>query len=202
MVIKLKTTRTRATQELSRFLRDDSGVTAVEFGIIALPFFTMIFGIISSGLLFFVVSSVERGVWDASRDLRTGMLQMGSGNYGGNLSTSQLKSKFKETVCQKMPSMIQADCGANMRVIVQSYGANSSISAPACTQQNADGSTSTLPDNGTAFNTGDQNEVVMVTGCYEWSYGRVLPIFQITNRVSNGAFIVQASATFVTEPFR
>jgi galactose mutarotase-like enzyme len=42
----------------------------------------------------------------------------------------------------------------------------------------------------------------MVTGCYEWTYAKMLPIFQISNRLSNGSYVVQGSATFVTEPFK
>ncbi|MFM2422980.1 MAG: hypothetical protein RL291_1510 [Pseudomonadota bacterium] len=201
MTNDLKNTRNRVTSHVVRFMRDESGTTAVEFAMIALPFFSMVFGIIASGLLFFVVSSVERGVWDGSRDLRTGLLQNGGGQYNG-LNPSQLKAKFKEHVCNRMPAMIKADCGSNMRVIVQSYGNASSISAPSCTQTAPDGTTSMPPDTGTQFNAGDQNEVVMVTGCYEWTYAKMLPIFQISNRLSNGSYVVQGSATFVTEPFK
>jgi Flp pilus assembly protein TadG len=200
MTRSLSTLRARARSEFKRFLTDEEGVTAIEFGILLLPFLILIFGIISAGLLYFVVSSVERGVWDASRDLRTGMLQNGSGDYNG-LNITQAQAKFKERLCARMPAMIRADCASNMRVNVQSWSGSSSISAPACTQTSG-GSVAPIPQGSMAFSTGDQNEVVMVTGCYEWTYGRVLPIFKLSNRVQNGAYVVQASATFVAEPFR
>lgn len=201
MMVDLNNAQRQARACFKRFIADENGVTAIEFGIIALPFFALIFGIVSSGLVFFVYSSVERGVWDASRDLRTGLLQNGGGAYNG-LNPSQLKQKFKDKLCSRMPSMIQADCQVNMRVIVQAYGANSSISAPSCKQVDGGGTSTIVPDAATAANYGDQNEVVMVTGCYQWTYAKLLPIFTMQNTLSDGSFVMQASATFRNEPFR
>lgn len=185
----------------ARFAKNNDGVTSIEFAIIALPFFSLIFGIMSMCLFFFVYTSVERGVWDASRDLRTGLLQNGGGAYNG-LNESQLKQAFKDKVCSRMPTMIQFDCSSNMRVIVQSYGSNNAgISAPTCTATSG-GTTTMITDANSSASYGDQNEVVMVTACYSWTYAKNLPIFSLPQTVSDGSYVMQASATFRNEPFR
>ena len=58
-----------------RFARDERGVTAVEFGILALPFFTIIFAIIETAMMFFAQQTLDSAVEDASRMVRTGQAQ-------------------------------------------------------------------------------------------------------------------------------
>src|SRR5688572_33004714 len=57
------------------FVRDERGVTAIEFGILALPFFTIIFAIIETTMVFFAGQVLDSAVEDASRMIRTGRAQ-------------------------------------------------------------------------------------------------------------------------------
>jgi Flp pilus assembly protein TadG len=44
---------------IRRFLRDENGVTAVEFSLVAVPFFLIVFGIIEFGRAFFMQAALE-----------------------------------------------------------------------------------------------------------------------------------------------
>ena len=57
------------------FRRDTSGVAAVEFALLAPPFFILLIGVIEVGLMFFSATLLEGGVGDASRLVRTGQIQ-------------------------------------------------------------------------------------------------------------------------------
>ena len=50
-----------------RFARDERGVTAVEFGILGLPFFTIIFAILETTMVFLAGQVLDGAVEDASR---------------------------------------------------------------------------------------------------------------------------------------
>jgi hypothetical protein len=70
--------------------KDQSGIAAIEFSIVAMPFAMMLFGIISVFVYFFTDFMFENAVWQASREMRTGQYQTGSGQYQG-LSGDTLK---------------------------------------------------------------------------------------------------------------
>ena len=57
-----------------RFRHEEDGVTAVEFAILAGPFFFLLMAIIESSLLFFAGQVLESSVDDVARQIRTGQL--------------------------------------------------------------------------------------------------------------------------------
>lgn len=60
---------------LSRFRKDQHGATAVEFGLLALPFFAIIGATLETALVLLVTQIMENGVQDAGRAIRTGQAQ-------------------------------------------------------------------------------------------------------------------------------
>lgn len=67
--------RPRRGLGLRRPGRRREGSTAVEFALVALPFFILLFGILEIGLLLLVDALVETAVSDAARQVRTGLAQ-------------------------------------------------------------------------------------------------------------------------------
>ena len=59
---------------LRRFRRDQRGVTAVEFGMVATPFFALLFAIIETALVFWTTQVLETAVTNASRRVYTCLL--------------------------------------------------------------------------------------------------------------------------------
>lgn len=176
-----------------RFVAHDGGATAVEFGIVALPFVMLIFGIIAVALYYFQISSMENAAWQAARAIRTGQMQNQSGSYSAATTDSAKRTVLKNVFCASAPAL--SNCASNLVVIVQSSTAFSGISAPSCSLAGT-----MLTDAQTGFSPGASSSVVMVTFCYAWAMGGKLPFFKLGN-LSNGNFLMQASVAFRTEPY-
>ena len=86
----------RRRRGFTSFGKDNSGATAVEFAMIALPFFTVIFGIIEVGLSHFANRMVDNAVITAAREIRTG--QAHEGGYDSNT--------FKTRICSNLPDFL------------------------------------------------------------------------------------------------
>lgn len=175
---------------LRRWLRNDDGSAAVEFAIVALPFFMFVFGIIGIGLYFLASSSLEYGVEAAARKVRTGEAQKGSVTVG----------QFKQDVCSAAGSYI--DCN-KLTVIVQHAATWSGISPQSCVDSNGNmvASTGTTGDMVSKY-TGAASEVVLVTLCYQWDLATTFGFMNLgKNSDGSGPAIVQASTAFRSEPY-
>ena len=64
---------------LKRFRRDRNGTTAVEFGLVAMPFFAILGMIIETGLAFFTGQVLEAATTSAGRIVMTGQVQLTPG---------------------------------------------------------------------------------------------------------------------------
>jgi hypothetical protein len=200
------TIATRLNQAAERFRRDAEGVTAVEFGLVAMPFFMLLFGIMAVGLFFFTQYSLENAVWAASRDLRTGIFQSAaSGSRYAGKTGDALKDEFKAAICERTPGYVKAHCDTDIRIIIQAYAnatnntANPTpITKPACLAN-----ASTLvseADAKSASSAGSAGSVVLVTACYAYRLGGLMPFLKFGN-MGNGTHLMQASSAFQSEPY-
>jgi Flp pilus assembly protein TadG len=183
------------TRSLRDLQRNEDGATAVEFALIALPFLTLLIGLMSVCVYFFTVLYTENAVWAAARDIRTGALQNGTGSYSAATTLALKQAKLKEIICSYTPN--SADCLPNMRVIVQARTTVGSIVAPACT---SGGDLINAATESANFDPGASSSIVLLTACYSWEFGGQLPFFKLGN-LNGGAYLIQASAAFRTEPY-
>ena len=70
-IVGRPTTRSR----LRRFARDVGGTTAVEFGLIAIPFLGLLCATFDTGLAFFAERNLDAAAQTAARQIRTGAVQ-------------------------------------------------------------------------------------------------------------------------------
>jgi Flp pilus assembly protein TadG len=63
---------------VGRLARDTRGATIVEFAIVALPFFAILFAVLSASLTFFAQQSVETVTATLGRSLLTGETRAGT----------------------------------------------------------------------------------------------------------------------------
>ena len=178
---------------MHRWRKDESGVTAVEFAMVSLPFLMLLFGIMSVCLYFFVNFTMENAVWQASRAIRTGQLQQSQGSYTGLVTTDDRKKAFKKALCDKAPTFL--DCNTKAVVLVQSNASFGGIVEPKCATNGA-----VINETTAGFDTGSANSVVLVTVCYPWEFGGKLPFLKIGN-LTDGSVLLQASVAFRTEPY-
>lgn len=84
-----------------RLMRAREGSTAVEFALIALPFFMLLFAILEIGLILLLDAVVETAVADTGRLVRTGQTQM------QNIDKDMMKARL----CEEM-SVFANDCAS------------------------------------------------------------------------------------------
>lgn len=185
-------TRGRALGSLRAWRKDDSGFTAVEFAMVAMPFIMLLFGILSVCLYFFTTFTMENAVWQASRAIRTGQFQQGQGSYAGMVTLEDRKTAFRKALCANAPGFIDCNQAA---IIVQSNTTFGGIVEPAC-QTNG-----TMINPATAgFAPGGASSVVLITVCYPWKFGGQLPFMKLGD-LGDGSLLIQASVAFRTEPY-
>jgi Flp pilus assembly protein TadG len=169
------------------FAVDTRGSTAIEFALVATPFLMMIFGVINTGMYYYSVNSLDRGIEDASRAVRTGEAQKAGKTVGD----------FKTLVCNAASGYV--DC-SKVEILLQSVPEWQNLTPQAC--QSA-GVLTTGTGTGTDLlqsYTGTQNQVVLVTACYKWETAKYLPFFKLGN-LGDGSMLIQSSTAFRTEPY-
>ena len=207
MQIDLRGISQRWQRSGRRLGQDERGTTAVEFGMVATPFFMMLFGIISVGFYFFTTFTLENAVENAARLIRTGQVQTVPNNAGvmtypasmtGCTSSTALATCFKTQVCNYLPSPM-FDCAGKVRVNVTSYSDFSSVPVPSCTTSG--GALITDATAAANFSAGTASQVVLVSACYEWDLAKAMPFLKLTKTQASNNTLIQASTVFMTEPY-
>jgi Flp pilus assembly protein TadG len=163
-----------------------SGSAAIEFAILAPVLALMLFGIIETGLIYYVNSAMVNAANDTARLVRTGQVQ------AQNLTRSQ----YIAQICTEMTGMVSATtCNANMQVDMEAFNSFTVASYPNVV--NADGS---LNVGAMQFNTGNACDTVLVRAFYPWPI--ITPIMKsLMQNMPNGQFLVTSASAFRNEPF-
>ncbi len=153
----------------------------MEFAIVSIPFFLLLFAILEMALMFFVGQVLDTATVSASRLIRTGEAK----------AQAITQDQFKAKVCEGMANLV--DCDTRMYVDVQSYSTFASYSP-----------SSPLDASGhikaTSYTAGNKSEIIVVRSFYTWPV-----LFDVlarsTTRLSNGDQLLGAVVAFQTEPF-
>ncbi|MCA0423344.1 MAG: pilus assembly protein [Proteobacteria bacterium] len=176
----------RITGRFFTFRKNESGATALEFGLIAVPFFAFLFAIIETGIAFLNGQYLDRAVEKASRQIFTGQLSQ------SNLTPTAKMNKFKSDVCDLLGSFM--DCG-RLYYDVQAYP---TFGAPIQPVPMSGGGldTTALP----RFNPGASGEIVVARVYYlQPIYADILGAGLANNRGTDRLLI--GTAVFRNEPF-
>jgi Flp pilus assembly protein TadG len=174
----------RVARAISRWREDHSGTTAVEFAIVGMPFLMFLYGIIGIGLYFTTMFTLENGLEQASRLIRTGQAQ----------KAGMTDVQFKNVVCSYIPGCV--DCQNKLLVNVRSFAEADMTPTIGRAECLNNGSLTNL----TTYQPGTANQVVLVTLCFEWELGNKIPFIRLGD-MSNGSRLIQAAAVFRTEPY-
>jgi Flp pilus assembly protein TadG len=179
------------------FLKNDDGALAVETAMVSLPFLMMMFGIVNTGMYFYAINCVDRGVEDAARYVRTGEAQKGT--YPG--ATGPLTAGgFKTLVCDKASNYI--DC-SKLEIRIQSAAEWKDINALNCptTGNLSSGAISSTDTTAISAITGTQTAKVLIVACYKWDLGKYLPFVKFDARYDDKATLIQSSTALQIEPY-
>lgn len=165
----------------ARLLNDRRGAVALEFAIVSIPFFLLLFAIFEMALMFFVGQVLDTATVSASRLIRTGEAKAQS------LSQDQFKAK----ICANMINLV--DCNARLYVDVQSYSSFGAFTP-----------TSPLDKDGnitsTNYTAGNKSEIIVVRSFYAWPIMFDL-LARSTTKLASGDQLLGAVVAFQTEPF-
>jgi Flp pilus assembly protein TadG len=174
----------RLKARIEAFGENNRGVAAVEFALIATPFFFLIFGLLEICVLFIMSSILEHGVNEAARSIRTGQMQ----------ENGFEQVAFKNAVCAELFDLL--DCDAKLRFDVKTFDSFADSSNPSVLDGAGD-----LDDADFEFSPGDANDVVVVRVFYEWDL--ITPILSAPlANMSGSRRLLQATVAFRNEPFR
>lgn len=164
------------------FCRDRSGANAVEFALVSVPFFALMFAIIEASMAFFAGQLLDTGLNDAARLIRTGQAQ----------SQSFDAVRFRQEVCNRIPALIKCSGGLTIDVRVATSFATTDFSVP------------TLNGNfdpaQVQYNLGGSSSVVVARAFYSWpSFANLLG--SSLSKQADGTILLVATSTFRNEPF-
>ncbi|MBN9354703.1 MAG: pilus assembly protein [Hyphomicrobium denitrificans] len=189
----------RFNRLLRRWTADDRGSTALEFSSVAIPFLMFILGFIGCAIYFFVSNSLEKGMDQTSRLIRTGEA----------VSKKMTVNQFKQSICDGAGSWIDCNKLQIDTVHCDSWSALSDGGSGTCTPYkpkpciDSSGVPLTNSAPGTdliAIYSGTASDVVIVTACYQWDFTSKLPIIKLGN-MSNGSMMLQSATAFRSEPY-
>ena len=183
-------TKKISIRQIRRYLKNREGTAAIEFAILAIPFFMLLFAILELAIVFFINSTLTHSVSEASRQIRT-----------GNFQACGSKDKFKELVCANMQGL--GNCEKRLRIDVVTDNSFNTITLPAPpAPPDPDPSDPTAEDieNGTYTNT-VASAPVIVRGLYY--HKLVLPpqLTRLENISGKGIRLLAATTAFKNEPF-
>lgn len=176
---------------LRKFARSPDGATAVEFALVAFPFFYVLGCVCETGLMLFTEYVVQNAVQEASRNVRTGQVTQSD----GTLKTTA--SAFKTSLCSDVSTLI--DCSGKVTVYVNSAATfaalKTSMADPLAIGQKSDGSWST-----TVFTPGAAKAAAGVIATYDWDFAFPFMNF-LGNVLGNEKRRLYGIAIFRNEPF-
>lgn len=182
----------RARDAKRRLASDESGATAVEFALVSIPFFMLLFALLEVALIFFASQALETAVADASRLIRTGQAQ------AQGFSVAQ----FRGEVCNGVSTLMTCDPDGGgvggLRIDVRTYADFTSVDLSEPISGNP--GEETLDESSFGFNMGSGGEIVLVRVFYEW------PAFFNFHGIAfgnlgSGGRLLAATAAFRNEPF-
>jgi Flp pilus assembly protein TadG len=165
------------------FGRDQNGATAVEFAIVSVPFFALMFAILETALVFFGAQALETAVGTSGRLIRTGQAQQQAMNA----------EAFKDTICDQVFQIF--DCADGLKLDVRTYASFAAMSFEDPIDEDGNLDTEDFD-----FDVGESNEIVVVRAYYEWPTF-VTGLGTDLRNLSNGKHLISSAAAFRNEPF-
>jgi Flp pilus assembly protein TadG len=164
-----------------RFVRQQSGVAAVEFGMIAAPFLALIFAILETSVIFFAGQALETAVADSGRLIMTGQAQ----TQGFD------QNAFKNAVCAKIFGLF--DCANGIFIEVKSFPSFAAIAMPSPTLDSNGNLT-----NNFGYDAGGPCSIVLVRLFYQWPV--YVSLLGLGDGGGNKRMLI-ATAAFRNEPY-
>jgi Flp pilus assembly protein TadG len=166
---------------IRRFVRATRGATAVEFGLIAVPFIALLIAILQVGVVLVAQQVLQTATNKAARLIMTGQVQ------GQNMTAAQ----FQQQLCTDATSLFSC---SGIYVNVQTFSSFSTVTF-AYPVQNGKFNGSAMQ-----WNPGGPGDIVVAQAFYQWPVVLAPLGFNLANLSGNQLLLVGTSA-FRNEPY-
>ncbi len=188
---------------LRKIRKSESGSTAIEFGILAIPFFMIIFATVETLLAFAGNQLLQNAVDTVSRKLRTGEITFNAGKP----ATDKTEIQFRELFCNEISIMLSCDQlpsgDEKLLIDLKTVTGYASIDTDIPTVSNA--KFSQLDTTGFSYNPGGAGSINVLRVYYKWEIMLDLIRPYITNvRPEDGStsyFLMVATTAFKNEEY-
>jgi Flp pilus assembly protein TadG len=162
------------------FLRARSGAAAVEFALLAIPFFFVVFAIIETAIVMAAGIMLDNAVNDVARRVMTGEVQ------ASNLDAAD----FRSLVCGGVTTLMSCN---KVKIDLRTYPAANAIPRSVTLKLG------TVDDSKFCFDPGSQDTITVLRAFYEWPY--VASMLSNLVKDTNGNAVLFSMAAFMNEPF-
>lgn len=164
-----------------RFVRREDGAVAIEFSLVAMPFFALVFAILETSVIFFAGQVLETAVGDSSRLILTGQAQKTGMDLGA----------FRTAICNKTFGLFDCTNGIKIDVRTAASFAAADMSKPL--DQSGNISTNLTYDPGV------QGDIVVVRVMYQWPVWVQMGL-NLTD-MPGGTRLLMSTIAFRNEPY-
>lgn len=190
---------TRRKGLFRRLLSEKSGTSAIEFSILALPFFIIVFASLETFAAFTGEQLLASATDTMARKVRTGEITFGQGNS----ATDKSPEEFRKLFCDEISIMMT--CAADKLYLdVRSFTDFSKI--PSAIPRKGTATNSDLDTSGFTYSPGGPTTVNIVRAYYRWSVTADLVRPYVTNLRPAGSsmpndYLMVATAAFRNENY-
>ncbi|MCD2177664.1 TadE/TadG family type IV pilus assembly protein [Rhizobium sp. C1] len=164
----------------SAFRRNRQGAAAVEFALLVLPFFTIIFVILQISLMFFIETGLDGALIKSARKVRTGYATTNGWTI----------SNFKNDLCANLA--LSFSCSSQLLVVAVVITDMSSV-------PNNPPTTNGVLTVTEQYTTGKSGDYVLIHAYLPWK--PILPMYNFAGaQLKDGTYILGAASLFRNEP--
>lgn len=190
----------RPSSRVRRLLRSKEGATAIEFALLAIPYFVIVFAILETFVAYTAEQLVSNATDTLGRKLRTGQI-----TYNLGSSTDMTEAQFRQAFCDEIAIMIKCSTTEvatpdKLWLDVETYTsfANMPTTIP---RVDANDVHSELQTTGFKFAPGASGSVNMLRAFYKWQIISDLVRPYIATSTQSNTFLIVATAAFKNENY-
>jgi Flp pilus assembly protein TadG len=173
-------------KSLRRFGKARRGSAAIEFALVAVPFFMLTFGLVEVLMIGFAQTSLDFAVAEAGREIRTGRVQQ------NGVSEAEVRTEL----CDQVNRFMVLTCDGNLFLDVDTFASF----VAAAQGQNPIDEDGNFTTGNFGFQPGGDSAIVVVRAYYRWTV--MTPLFEpVFSNTSGGERILVSTMMFRNEPF-
>lgn len=169
---------------IKKYATRNDGVTAVEFGLLAVPFFFLILGIIEVSLFYASGVILEGAAMSASRVIRTGQAQI----------SGDPQNAFEQVMCDQVGVLVNCD-----RIVYEVINLGDSFTAASLATPGFDGDGNLVS---AGFDAGSSRDVVLVRLAYRHEFFSPLLGPFLGDETGTNSSLHLSTVVMRTEPYQ